>query len=105
SMSRHTRATTVVNQPARLSTLPAPVRLSLIHASCTASSASLSEPSIRYATERRLSRFSSNSCTCQSLRVMSHPLVAARHRGDVHDNADVTGGSSVIEVRSLRKTY
>jgi hypothetical protein len=46
SMSRHTRATTVVSQPPRLSTPPVPARLTRSQASCTASSASLSEPSI-----------------------------------------------------------
>ena len=47
SMSRHTRATTVVSQPPRFSTAPVSDRLRRSHASCTASSASLSEPSIR----------------------------------------------------------
>ena len=47
SMSRHTRATTVVSQPARFCTASASDRLSRSHASCTASSASLAEPSIR----------------------------------------------------------
>ena len=52
SMFRHTRATTVVSQPPRFSMLPASDRLSRSQASCTASSASVSEPSIRYATAR-----------------------------------------------------
>jgi hypothetical protein len=47
SMSRHTRPTTLVSQPARFSTLLVSERLSRSQASCTASSASLSEPSIR----------------------------------------------------------
>jgi hypothetical protein len=47
SMFSETRATTVVSQPPRFSTLLASVRLSRSHASWTASSASLSEPSIR----------------------------------------------------------
>jgi hypothetical protein len=47
SMFRHTRATTVVSQPPRFSTSAAPARLSRTQASCTASSASASEPSIR----------------------------------------------------------
>jgi hypothetical protein len=47
SMSRHTRETTVVNQPPRFSTVAESMRLSRSHASCTASSASLSEPSMR----------------------------------------------------------
>jgi hypothetical protein len=47
SMSRHTRATMVVSHPSRFATSPAPARPAWIHASWTASSASLSEPSIR----------------------------------------------------------
>ena len=47
SMSRQTRATTVVSQPPRFSTPLVSARLSRSQASCTASSASLSEPSIR----------------------------------------------------------
>jgi hypothetical protein len=46
-MSRHTRATTVVIQPPRFSTSPVPDRLRRSQASWTASSASLSEPSMR----------------------------------------------------------
>ena len=47
SMFSDTRATTVVSQPGRLSTSPVSARLNRCQASCTASSASLSEPSIR----------------------------------------------------------
>ena len=47
SMFRHTRATTVVSQPPRFSIASASARLSRSQASWTASSASLSEPSIR----------------------------------------------------------
>ena len=47
SMFSETRATTVVSQARRFSMSPASVRLSRSHASCTASSASLSEPSMR----------------------------------------------------------
>lgn len=47
SVSRHTRPTTVVSQPPRLPMPSPPARLSRSHASCTASSASLSEPSMR----------------------------------------------------------
>ena len=47
SMSRHTRAVTVVSQPARFSITSASERCRRSHASWTASSASLSEPSIR----------------------------------------------------------
>lgn len=47
SMSRHVRPTTVVSQAPRFFTSLTSVRLSLNHASWTASSASASEPSIR----------------------------------------------------------
>jgi hypothetical protein len=47
SMFRDTRATIVVSQPPRFSTSPAPARLNRSQASCTASSASLAEPSTR----------------------------------------------------------
>lgn len=47
SMSRHTRPTTVVSQPPRFSIPSAPARFSRSHASCTASSASVSDPSMR----------------------------------------------------------
>ena len=46
-MFRDTRATTVVSQPPKFSISLASERLSRSHASWTASSASLSEPSIR----------------------------------------------------------
>ena len=46
-MSSDTRATTVVSQPPRLRTSLVSVRLNRSHASCTASSASACEPSIR----------------------------------------------------------
>ena len=47
NMSRHTRATTVVSHPPRFSTALVSARLNRSQASWTASSASLSEPSIR----------------------------------------------------------
>ena len=47
SMSRHTRATTVVSHPPRFSMPLASERVRWIQDSCTASSASLSEPSMR----------------------------------------------------------
>ena len=47
SMSRHTRETTVVSHPPRLSMSVASARLSRSHASWTASSTSLNDPSIR----------------------------------------------------------
>jgi hypothetical protein len=46
-MFRHTRLTIVVSQARRLSTSLVSVRLSRIQASCTASSASAKDPSIR----------------------------------------------------------
>jgi hypothetical protein len=46
-MSRQTRATTVVSQARRFATSRVSERLSRSQVSCTASSASLSEPSIR----------------------------------------------------------
>src|SRR6266566_8741848 len=53
SMSRHTRATTVVSHPPRFSTPLVPERLRWSQDSCTASSASVRESSIRLATARR----------------------------------------------------
>jgi len=47
SMFRHTRATTVVSHPPKFSTPLVSERLSRSQASWTASSASLTEPSIR----------------------------------------------------------
>lgn len=47
NMFRHTRATTVVSHPARFCTSLVSARLARNQASCRASSASLSEPSIR----------------------------------------------------------
>ena len=46
-MLSETRATIVVSQPGMFSTPSAPARLTRSQASCTASSASLTEPSIR----------------------------------------------------------
>ena len=59
-MSRHTCAVTVVSQPGRFSTAPESARVMRSHVSCTASSASLVDPSMRYATARSRVRFSSN---------------------------------------------
>jgi hypothetical protein len=46
-MFRHWRATTVVSQPAMFSTPSAPARATRSQDSCSASSASACEPSIR----------------------------------------------------------
>jgi hypothetical protein len=90
-MSRHTRATTVVSHPPRFSTPLVPTRLSRSQDSCTASSASLTEPSIRYATARRWVRFSSNRSASQSRSSIDHiPLDAIRHGNDVPNRTDVT---------------
>ena len=59
SMSRHTRVITVVSQPPRLSTAPVSAVIRS-HVSCKASSVSVVEPSMRYASARRRGRFSSN---------------------------------------------
>jgi hypothetical protein len=52
-MFRQIRAVTVISQPPRFWTSLVSLRLSRIQVSCTASSASLADPSIRYATARR----------------------------------------------------
>ena len=72
SMFSDTLATIVVSQPPRFSTPPVPERLSRSQVSCTASSASLTEPSTRYATVRRCGRFSSNRSASQSCSSIRH---------------------------------
>jgi hypothetical protein len=59
-MSRQIRATTVVSHPDRLATSAVSDRCSRSHASCTASSASARDPSIRYATAVRCARSAEN---------------------------------------------
>jgi hypothetical protein len=59
--ARQILATTVVSHARRSSIRSVLVRSSRIHASCSASSASEKEPSIRYATPRRYGRLTSNS--------------------------------------------
>jgi hypothetical protein len=71
-MFSDTRATIVVSQPPRFSTSSVPERLSRSQVSCTASSASLAEPSTRYATARRCGRFSSNRSASQSRSFIGH---------------------------------
>src|SRR5207245_5664101 len=90
SMSRHTRATTVVSHPPRFWMPLASERLNRSQASWTASSASVSEPSIRYATARRWVRFSSKGAASPSRSSMSHPLLAIRHGIDEGSPTDVT---------------
>jgi hypothetical protein len=77
SISRHTRATTVVSQRRRLATSSTSARLNRIQVSWTASSASLADPSMRCAIVRRCARCSSNSPA-------SHSLVAISHRVPVN---------------------
>lgn len=93
SMSRQTRATTVVSHPLRFSIPPVPARLAWIQASWTASSASLNEPSMRYATARRRVRSASNrsanqafSATVTSLSLVSSIESAGTAPRPVHPN-------------------
>ena len=72
SMLRATRPTTVVSHARRLSTSLVSVRLSRIHASWTASSASVTEPSIRKATPRKWDRLVSKRSASQSWSFMGH---------------------------------
>src|SRR5689334_284031 len=129
-MSRQTRPTTVVSQPPTLSTESVCERFNRSQASWTASCASPTDPSIRYATACRWARWSSNCCVCQSGSSMrSHPRVGIRHTTDERGAADVTAarrlrpdrskehpmkrinahdstaGGRAIEVTGLRKIY
>jgi hypothetical protein len=70
SMSRAMRATTVLSQPPRFSIFLASAPASLSQASCTASSASRSEPSIRKATFLRCGRWTSNRSASHFVSVM-----------------------------------
>src|SRR5439155_20236574 len=105
SMSRQTRATTVVSQPRMFSTSLVSERLRRNHDSCTASSASLSEPSIRYATASKWARCSSNSPACQSpsLTVTSSSRDPSLGRRSKTDRCDKE--TEMIEVEKLRKVY
>jgi hypothetical protein len=67
SKSSDTRATTVVNHPVKFDIPVVSARLRRSHVSCTASSASLMEPSMRYATDRKCARSASNRSTKNSL--------------------------------------
>src|SRR5947209_3298367 len=118
-MSRHTRPTTVVSHAPRLSTARVSERFRRSHASCTASSASLTEPSMRYATERRCARCRSNSSVTRSrlLTVISYLRRTRGRRCDGHTSRlrDVEKTTTkkeaaemstpTIEVRGLSKTY
>src|SRR5205807_8938084 len=61
--------------------------------------ASGTRPSAGAPAASRTARFATRA------RSPSHPLVEIRHLLDAHHNADVTGGSPMIEARELRKTY
>jgi hypothetical protein len=70
---------------------PIPARSSRSHASCTASSASARDPSMRYATALRCARFASNSAASKSWVPMpSHSLLTFRHPHDERKRAHVT---------------
>jgi hypothetical protein len=81
-MFRQIRATTVVSHPSRLSISSATVRCSRSHASWTASSASLREPRVRYATLYR------------------RALTAALEIGAAEMLADALSGVAFCEVRA-----
>src|SRR5215813_6823711 len=101
SMSKHTRATTVVNHPPRFSIASASEPLRRSQASWTASSASDGEPSIRYATTRSRALCASN-CSASNLSSCinlhswvscpsrSHSRVVIRHNNDERTLNDVT---------------
>ena len=98
--SRQTRPMTVVRKPPRFSIRLGSVRLSRSHVSCTASSASVCEPSIRYATASRRGRLASNSAVSQSSSTISTVLRGRTlPQVDVPDGFDVTRVSSVGRVR------
>jgi hypothetical protein len=71
-MFRQTRATIVVSQPPRFSTVLVSAPLARSHVSWTASSASLGDPSMRKATARRCGRCSSKRSTSQSCSAIGH---------------------------------
>jgi len=75
NMSRQTRTTTVVSRAPRLSILSGSERLTRSQASCTASSASLREPSIR---SRRLGDPGAAQSAAPRLRVRSSVTFSCR---------------------------
>ena len=76
SASRQIRPTTVVSQAPRLSSSAASTRPSRSHASCTASSASADEPSIRVATACNLGRSASKRSASVSTIFFSVPVTS-----------------------------
>src|SRR6266581_2466189 len=106
-MSRQTRPTTVVSHAPRFSTAAVSDRLSRSHASWSASSASVNEPSMRYATACSCGRCCSNSSTCQSRVLTCHILPSGSVLPvDEPTERNVTEVAMVaIEVRGLTKTY
>src|SRR6266852_1260246 len=101
-MFKETRATIVVSQPRTFSIGAPSARLARSHASWTASSASASDPNIRYATARRWPRCSSNTSASQ-------PLSATRHISTLcsvnsHDTwrwIDVTAEDRAMKLNGL----
>ena len=78
STSRQTRDVIVVSQPSTLSTSSVPARLARSHVSCTASSASALEPSMRAAMAWRRGRLASNrSVSVSSVTVTSSRSVSS----------------------------
>jgi hypothetical protein len=71
-VSRQIRETTVRSQPARFFTSSASIRASRSQVSWTASSASPSDPSMRYAIARMGPRCSSNRSASSSCPLMGH---------------------------------
>src|SRR5262249_32105323 len=107
-MFKLTRATTVVNHPVRFSIARASERLSRSQDSCTASSASLSDPSMRYATARSRDRFLSNCSASQScsliglsipetLNILTKEGHSTRQAPRAGNAADRNGGQQVPE--------
>jgi len=91
SMSGHTRATIVVSHPPRFSTPPVPGRLRRGQDAWTASSASLGEPSIRWAPRPQVGPVGLESLRQPVVFVhRSRSLDALRDGGDERNPADVT---------------
>src|SRR4051812_40135400 len=104
-MLRLTRATTVVSHARRFTTSSVAARLTRSHESCTASSASLADPSMRYATPRRCSRCFSNSSAIQSRSFVtappSHVGRASCHEEDTAALEDVTASTTQGFMRTI----
>src|SRR5438874_10035520 len=104
STSRQTRDVIVVSHPSTLSTSTVPARLARSHASCTASSASALDPSMRVAMACKRPRLASNRSVSVS-SVMSHPSARRRHADDVRWSGDVTTAGGTMEPRMDHPAY